>query len=93
MKRIFSLLTVFLGACMLGGCHTVYHGPGVITWLLGIPGLLLVILSVLRIRSTCQYNRQHPQRPLPGSHHELTAMVLLAGLILIVTAFITTFLR
>lgn len=78
---------------MLSGCNAVYQGPGVITWLLGIPGLMMVILSVLRIRSTRRYNRQHPQRPLPGSHHELTAMVLLAGLILIVTAFITTYLR
>ena len=93
MKRIFPLFSLFGVSCLLGGCNASYHGPGVITWLLGIPGLMMVLLSVLRIRSTRQYNRHHPQRPLPRSHHELTAMVFLAGLILIVTAFISTFLR
>ena len=92
MKRFYELFSLCLLVTALTGCSASCQGPNFLTWLLGILGLLLLALSGLRIRSIYLFNQRHPHHPLPAEHKQLTAAVLLAGLILLVLAFITTYL-
>ncbi len=93
MKHFYSLCSLCLSVFLLSGCDSGYRGPRVITWLFGILGILLVVLSAMRMRSIWLYNHRNPHRKLPKEHHQLTAAVCLAGLILLVLAFITMYLR
>ena len=93
MKQSLRFLILLPSLFLLSGCGADYQGPRFITWLLAIPGVLLIALSALRMRSIWLYNRRNPHRKLPVTHHQLTAAVCLAGLILLVLAFITMYLR
>lgn len=89
MKKvhIFSALTFLCaGLC---GC-TVKAGAG--SWILILISLLILAFGGLRAYNMIQYDKRQRRRrrkPLPRQQYKITGIVLLAGLVLLIVAFLT----
>ncbi len=89
MKKayLFSALALFsMGLC---GC-TIKPGAG--SWILILLSLLVLALGGLRFYNLVQYDRRQRRRkrkPMPREQYKITGILLLAGLVLLLIAFLT----
>ena len=90
-KKHWIFVCLLLLCTSLCGCSVGYQGPNGLTWGLAVLGMIMLVFGILRIRSILHYTKHHKTRTLPKEEYYLTAMILVAGLILMVLGFITLY--
>ena len=91
MKKWMALSASALCCLLLCGCTVQYSGFNFLTVLLILLGLAVTAFGALRAYNIIQYNKRRRRRKLSEDVYVATAVILVAGLILLVLSVLTLF--
>ena len=91
MKKWMALPVPLLSCVLLCGCTVEYSGFNFLTVLLILLGLAVTAFGGLRAYNIIQYNKRRRRRKLAEDVYTATAVILVAGLILLVLSVLTLF--